>query len=170
MAAAFVTEPLGGQHDRAAFWCGVPALDRYLQQQAGQDRRKDLSATFVLADPTSGEIRGYYSLATTAIARAALPDAITGKLTRQDPLPAFLLGRLAIHQAYQARRLGTTLLADALKRCIAGGEIGASGTVVVVDAKGDRARTFYERFGFRRFADDEYRLFMMLSTARQLVR
>jgi GNAT superfamily N-acetyltransferase len=170
MTSAFITEPLGRQHDRAAFRCGVPALDRYLQQQARQDKSKDLSSTFVLLDPTSGAIRGYYSLATTAVERAALPDAITGKLTRQDPLPAFLIGRLAIHQDYQGQKLGTILMADVLKRCIAGCDIGASGTVVVVDAKGDRARTFYEQFGFRRFTDDEYRLFMMVSTARQLVR
>ena len=31
---------------------------------------------------------------------------------------------------------------------------------VIVDALHDRARTFYERYGFQRFPDNEYQLFL----------
>jgi len=33
----FAIEPLGEKHNRAAFSCGVEALDSYLHKQAGQD-------------------------------------------------------------------------------------------------------------------------------------
>jgi len=39
-AAEFRIEPLAKLHDRAAFSCGVEALDRYLQSQASQDMRR----------------------------------------------------------------------------------------------------------------------------------
>ncbi len=36
----FVVEALSRDHDRAGFSCGVDALDRYLEVQAGQDVRR----------------------------------------------------------------------------------------------------------------------------------
>jgi len=39
----FFSEPLGPQHDRAAFSCEVEPLERYLKLQANQDIKKDLS-------------------------------------------------------------------------------------------------------------------------------
>jgi hypothetical protein len=39
---------------------------------------------------------------------------------------------------------------------------------VVVDAKDDAARVFYERYGFRRFLDNEYRLYLPMETVEQL--
>ena len=41
-------EPLGDKHDRAAFSCGVEALDRYLQKQTGQDVSRRVAAAFVI--------------------------------------------------------------------------------------------------------------------------
>ena len=43
----FAIEPLGDKHDRAAFSCGIEALDLYLQKQAGQDARKRAAVAFV---------------------------------------------------------------------------------------------------------------------------
>jgi len=43
----FAIEPLGEKHNRAAFSCGVEALDSYLHKQAGQDARKRAAAPFV---------------------------------------------------------------------------------------------------------------------------
>jgi hypothetical protein len=41
---------------------------------------------------------------------------------------------------------------------------------VIVDAKDDQARAFYDHFGFRRFVDDPYRLFLPMSDAEQYAR
>jgi hypothetical protein len=40
---------------------------------------------------------------------------------------------------------------------------------VIVDALHDRARTFYERYGFQRFPDNEYQLFLPMRTIAHLI-
>jgi len=46
-ASEYRIEPLGPNHDRSAFCCGVPELDAYLQRQAGQDQKRKLAAVFI---------------------------------------------------------------------------------------------------------------------------
>ncbi len=41
---------------------------------------------------------------------------------------------------------------------------------VVVDAKDDAARSFYEQFGFTRFADQEYQLYLPMATIGERAR
>ena len=47
LADGLVIEPLGKQHDRATFSCGIPELDRYLVRQAVQDVRRRIARVFV---------------------------------------------------------------------------------------------------------------------------
>ena len=53
-------EPLGSRHDRAAFSCGVAALDIYIQRQARQDMERNLAAVFVLTSDGK-TIAGFYT-------------------------------------------------------------------------------------------------------------
>jgi GNAT superfamily N-acetyltransferase len=154
-----VVEPLGPQHERTAFSCGVPVLDRYLQEQASQDVRRRIAATFVLVMP-GGHIGGYYTLSATAVQLTDLPPEVTKRLPRYPLVPAFLLGRLAVDTRYRGQGLGRFLLADALYRCLTS-EI--AGFAVIVDAKDDDARRFYEREGFLGLPDRTNRLFRRLS-------
>ena len=93
----FRIEPLGDQHNRAAFSCGVEALDRYLQKQAGQDVRKYVAAVFVIT-PDGGSIAGFYTLSAHVINLSDLPDKVAKKLPRYPNVPATLLGTLARQQ------------------------------------------------------------------------
>lgn len=162
-------ELLGRHHDRATFSCGVEALDRYFRQQAGQDQRRAVAVPYVLVDTTTRAVLGYYTLSTFTIALHSLPDAVARKLPRYETIPAILIGRLAVDQRHQGRGLGRLLLVDALARSLAiSQQIGAA--AIVVDAKNDTARAFYERYGFMRFADHEYRLFLPMATIAQLQR
>jgi GNAT superfamily N-acetyltransferase len=159
----FRAERLSDAHDRSSFSCGVEALDRYLREQAGQDLRRGLSTVFVLLDVTSGTIAGCYSLSACQVAQTSLPRELGERLPRR-PLPATLIGRLAVDLRYRGRGLGETLLASALIRsAVASREVGAM--LVIVDAKDDAARSFYEHFGFQRFDDDPYRLFLPMAEA-----
>ena len=163
----YVVEPLGRHHDRAGFSCGSEALDRYLREQAGQDVRNYLAAVFVLVDLMARTIAGYYTLSATAVEARELPAALTRRLPRYPLLPAVLLGRLAVDTRYRGRGLGALLLTDALKRSLGLREqVGAM--AVVVDAKDDAARAFYERFGFQRFRDEEFRLYAPMGTIARL--
>jgi GNAT superfamily N-acetyltransferase len=157
----FRVERPSDKHDRSSFSCGVEALDRYLREHAGQDQRRRLSTTFVLVDGANGALAGFYSLAASAVEPSSLPEQMAKRLPRR-PLPVTLIGRLAVDLGYRGRALGLQLLADALIRAVvASRDIGAM--AVIVDAKDETARAFYERHGFQPFADDPLRLFMPMA-------
>jgi GNAT superfamily N-acetyltransferase len=116
---------------------------------------------FVLDAPDQDRVVGYYTLSACMIDAESLPLELARRLPRR-PAPATLLGRLAVDDRYRGLGFGRVLLADALARAAsASREVGAM--AVVVDAKDDQARSFYERFGFRRLVDNPYRLFLRMS-------
>lgn len=163
----YVFEPLSQDHNRAAFSCGVEPLDRYVRQHASQDIRRRVAAVFVAHESMSNVVCGYYTLSAFGINPVSLPTEITRRLPRYDSLPATLVGRLAVDQDQQGQGLGRQLLMDALERSLQATEQIAS-MAVVVDAKDDAARRFYERFGFQRFLDNDYRLYIPMATVGQL--
>jgi predicted GNAT family N-acyltransferase len=164
----FTIEPLGDTHDRAAFVCGVEALDSYLHKQAGQDARKHAAVTFVItADGLA--IAGYYTLSQYAIDLDAVPDEVAKKLPKYATVPATLLGRLAVSIEFRGRRLGEMLLMDSLHRSLDLSRQAASAGVIV-DAKDDEAVSFYRRYGFLDLPKSRRRLFIPLGTIEQLFR
>jgi GNAT superfamily N-acetyltransferase len=165
--ARFVVEPLGPQHDRTAFSCGEEPLDHYLKQQARQDVARSLAAVFVAVDEATNRLAGYYTLSALSVELTDFPPDVARKLPRY-PIPTTLIGRLAVDAAYQGQRLGKALLFDALGRAHRQRtQVGAA--AVVVDAKHDRARAFYEHHEFRRFPEREYRLFLTMRTIGRLL-
>lgn len=167
MASRFRIQPLGRDHDRAAFSCDEEPLDLYLKHQARQDVERSLAAVFVLLDPQADRIAGYYSLSALSIDSNDLPPDIHRKLPRY-PIPVTLIGRLAIDTDYQGQRLGTALLFDALKRAH-GQRTQIGAMAVVVNAKHAKARAFYEHHEFRRFSVNEFRLFLTMKSIGMLL-
>ena len=147
--------------DRSRFNSGTPALDRYLREQASQDIRRRIAACFVALD---GEcIAGYYTLAAASVPLVGLPDDLRRKLPRYGMVPAFLMGRLAVDEAFKGRGLGGALLVNALRRAIRS-EIPAA--VLLVDAKDEQAAAFYRHHGFIALADAPRTLFLPLDCVR----
>ncbi len=162
----FVVEPLGSRHNRAAFSCGVPALDTYLQKQAGQDLKKRAAVAFVIT-PDGTTIAGYYTLSQYAVQLDVVPPEIAKKLPKYPLVPATLLGRLAVSTAFQGQGLGALLLMDALYRVLAHGkEVASAG--VVVDGKDAAALAFYKKYGFIELPEIERRLFLPMGTVERL--
>jgi len=162
-----IIEPLGAQHDRAAFSCGVEALDRYLIHQASQDARNHVAAPFILRQHDSRRVLGYYTLSAFAVQLTELSLDVRKHLPRYPLVPAVLLGRLAVDEQLAGQGWGKVLLVDALRRSLShASQIAAM--AVVVDAKNDASRAFYERYGFQRLADHDYRLFLPMKTIAQL--
>jgi GNAT superfamily N-acetyltransferase len=158
-----VIEPLDVGHDRTVFRCGVVALDDYIRKQARQDVKRHISRVYVAIEERHPSIiLGYYTLSTLAIDFSDLPQALAHKLPRH-PLPAALIGRLAVSQDAQGNGVGKMLLINALKRTLAvSGEIAIY--AMVVDAIDECAQCFYEKFGFIQLSSGRGRLFLPLKS------
>jgi predicted GNAT family N-acyltransferase len=161
-----IFEPLGQKHGRAAFSCGVEALDAYLQKQASHDVRKHAAAPFVLA-PDGKIVAGYYTLSQYAIDLGDLPEEVVKKLSIFPAGSATLLGRLAVGSGFRGKGLGEKLLMDALYRSLKLSRQAAS-TGVVADAKDEAARAFYRKYGFIQLPKINQRLFLPMGTIKKL--
>ncbi len=158
-----IIEPLNAAHDRTGFHCNVKALDHYIHKQAGQDIRRRISRIFVAARPDDPKaMLGYYSLSALSIQLNQLPEKLARKLPKH-PLPAALIGRLAVSQNVMGRGIGKMLLVDAIKRTLSVSDQIAI-YAMVVDAINENAKSFYEQFGFTRLSDDSPRLFLPLKS------
>jgi ribosomal protein S18 acetylase RimI-like enzyme len=163
---AYVCEPLGNQHDRRQFDCGVSILNDYLAKYAKQDVKRKASAVFVLVERAEPKrVIGFYTLCATSVALAELPEEVTRKLPRYPEIPAILVGRLARDVNHPG--VGSLLLSDAITRCVRVAiEIAAS--LIVVDSKGEAATRFYEKFGFILLPKLPDRMFLPMQTAEKL--
>ncbi len=160
----YKVEPLGTDHDRAAFSSGVAALHIYIQRQARQDLERNLAAVFVLTSDGK-TIAGFYTLSAHSIQATDLPEELAKRQPR-FPLPVTLLGRMAVSQTLQGQRLGEFLLIDALARAWRGSQQVAS-WAVVVDAKAG-ARDFYLKHDFAPLPSQPDRLFLPMKTIEKL--
>lgn len=157
-------EQLGSSHDRASFSCGAPELDRYLRQQAGQDLKRSLAAVFVLT-PDGKTVAGFYTLSAHSILASELPPDLARTLPR-FPLPATLLGRMAVAHSLQGLGLGEFLLMSALDRAWVSSKRVAS-WAVIVDAKAG-ARDFYLKHDFTPLPTQPDRLFLPMQTIEKM--
>ena len=144
---------LNDAHDRNGFTCGVESLDRYLMTQAGQDVRRKANAVFVLSrEAEPDRVLGYYTLCAMAVSRGEVPDAARKHVPRYPLVSCTLIARLAVAKNRQSQRLGSILLADALRRAFASANtVGSS--MVIVDALDEAAAGFYAVHGFVRLPD-----------------
>lgn len=156
--------PLDDDHDRAAFDCGVEPLDRYLKTQAGQDVRKRVASCFVLTEGDAAPI-AFYTLTATAIALNDLPTSMARKLPRYPSVPATLMGRLAVDHRHRGRRLGELMIMDAFSRALRS-EIATY--AFVVDAKDEKAESFYKSYDFLQLGDAQAHLFMPMAEIAKL--
>jgi GNAT superfamily N-acetyltransferase len=75
---------------------------------------------------------------------------------------------LAVDARWQSRGLGSALLSDALRRCLAASNIaGIRG--VIAHAIDETAARFYERYGFIRCALGDRVMLMPTETVRSLI-
>jgi GNAT superfamily N-acetyltransferase len=161
-------EPLAKRHERAGFACGAEALDRYLRQQARQDAEKHVAAPFVLIEPPSADVLGYYTLSASIVDVIDIAADLAKKLPRYPQLPVTLIGRLAVHERLQGQGGGALLLMDALHRSLThAADIAAM--AVVVDAKDDAAVKFYRHFSFQPLQRDARRMYLPMKTVAALL-
>ena len=159
-------EALSKHHDRTGFDCGVAELNAFLKSTARQHGYKGISRTFVLTDQDSPVIMGFFTLTLCEAIATKLPTSYAKKYP-QHGLPAVRLARLAVSLKHQGKRYGELLLTEAITRtALIAAQAGVIG--LFVDAKGDSARAFYERYGFVMLSDQPLHLFLPIDTIRAL--
>ncbi len=162
-------EPLDKvKHDRAAFCCEHELLNIYIREQANQDIRKRVAAVYILT-PDGKKIAGYYTLSQYAMDAGELPQELVRKLRipRYDKVPATLLGRLARDKEFKGAHLGELLLMGALQRALEHSRSIAS-FAVVVDSKDEKAKHFYQSYGFLELPGHPRRLFLPMKTIEKM--
>lgn len=160
-------QPLERGHERRGFDCGEPELDRWLAEQALEAQGSGAARVFVsLAE---GRVVGYYALAAAEVRPAdATARALKGQ-PRRRAVPAALLARLAVDRDHQGRGLGRSLLQDAMLRSAEAAEqLGLR--VLLVHAKHERARRWYERFGFEASPTDPLHLMLLMKDLRAFLK
>ena len=160
-------EPLGKRHDRAAFTCGIPALDNYIKTKATQDDRRDAAKAYVALAHGTDLVVGYYTLSNTGIDLSAIPEAEVARFARYPIVGATLIGRLARDLSEKGKGLGEFLLIDALYRSLQLSRQIAS-AAVVVEAKDHDAVTFYQRYGFAQLLLNGRKLILPMRTIDRL--
>lgn len=158
--------PLEKKHNRKDFDCGNRELNEYLKRYARQNDKSGINKTFVaVKSDTPLIIDGYYTISSCTIDFQSLPEEKRRKLPAY-PIPAALIGRLAVDISCQGEGLGTELLVNALWRIVrASSEIGIY--AVRVDAIDDRAKEFYLKHEFIPFGDNPLSLFLPIKTVKQ---
>lgn len=167
-AFEFRLEPLGKQHDRKAFTCGVESLDSYPKIQASQDMRRRANAVFVLVHAEAATVVvGYFTLCAYTLEPGVVPEAARKHIPRYPLVSATLIGRLAVAVAYQGQGIGGMLLVRALRMAYQSAAVVGS-SMVVVDAIDEGAVSFYEAHGFIRLPES-MRLILPMRVVGQTV-
>jgi GNAT superfamily N-acetyltransferase len=120
----------------------------------------------LFCDLREKNVIGYYSLSSGAVAHEIAPKPMRRNMP--DPLPAMLLGRLAIDRRYHNQGLGSALLRDAMLRTLSiSQETGVA--LMFVHALHDQAKQFYLSRGFVQSPLQPMTLMMTVATVQAIV-
>ncbi len=158
----FKIEKLARRHAVEKFDCGQEGLNRFLARFALSNQQANASQTYVGLDGEA--ICGYYSLVVSEVAFADAPERLKKGLARH-PVPLMLIARLAVGTAWQGKGVGAGLLKDAMLRTMQAADIGGI-RALAAHAKDDKARAFYEHFGFAASPTDPLHVFMLVKDLR----
>lgn len=157
------TGKLSPDHVVAGFDCGVPALNEWLARFALVNQASGTSRTYVTL--RSNRVVGYYAVSAGSVLREESPERVAKGLSRH-PVPVAVIARLAVDQSEHGKGAGAALLKDALVRIVSAADI-IGVRAVLVHAKDDKARAFYERFDFVSSPVDPLQLFLPMKDLRR---
>lgn len=148
-----------------AFDCGQAALNQFLQRYALVNQKAGSAQTYVCC--RDDVVVGFYSLVVGSVDPEAAPSRVMKGLARH-PVPVMILARLAVDTQHQRRGLGQALLRDALLRTAQAADI-AGIRCLLIHAKDDAARRWYESWEFEPSPSDPYHLFLMIKDIKGLL-
>jgi GNAT superfamily N-acetyltransferase len=138
-------ELLAGEHLLEGFDCGSGVLNDWLVRRAFTNPSSGTSRTWVVVEIETGQVVAFYASSTASILRPSAPK----KMGRNQPeeMPAVLLARMGVDSRHQGQGLGAALLRHFMLKAI---EVAQSVgvRVLLIHAKGESAKNFYEHYGF----------------------
>ena len=155
-------QPLSSVHLLNDFDCGEAVLDEWLKRRALTNQLSGASRTFVVAN-LDQRVYGYYAMAAGAVSHQTATSAVRRNMP--DPVPVMVLARLAVDRRAQGLEVGGALLQDAVNRTLAVSQ-HAGVRALLVQALHDRARQFYEHYGFQSSPLHPLTLMLRLSTVK----
>jgi GNAT superfamily N-acetyltransferase len=134
------------EHVLDNFDCNEPSLNSWLQHRAWMNMLNGASKTYVTCPLKSLEIAGFYALNMGQVEG----QGVTGSMRRNMPkqIPAVILGRLAVDRRWHGCGLGSSLIRDAIQRCVTASQHIAA-RLIIVQAISPVAEVFYRRYGFK---------------------
>ena len=146
--------------------CGKDELNRFLRRFAFANQQANSAQTSVACRGQA--VVGYYSLTVGTVAHAEATERVKKGMPRY-PIPVMILARLAVDKDEHGRGLGRGLLKDALLRTAQAAVI-AGIRALLVHAKDDEAKAFYEHFDFEPSPTDPYHLLLLIKDVQRLVK
>ena len=131
------------EHIVENFDCGETSLNDWLKKRALKNDLGDASRTYVVC--CENIVVAYYSLHLGCIQHSEAVRKI--KRNMPDPIPAIVLGRLAVDELHQGKELAKALVKDMFLRAIQVSDLAGT-KAVLVKALNDRVTAFYQSFGF----------------------
>ena len=156
---------LNNTHIIDNFDCGNNSLNTWLKRYALLNQRANSARTFVVCNEDI--VVSYYSLAVGSIEHELASKRIKKGLARHA-IPVMILARLAVDLGFQGNKLGSGLLKDAVLRTLQASE-HAGIRAIFVHAKDEKARHFYEYFGFEPSPIDLLKLMLLIKDARKTI-
>lgn len=155
-------QPLAADHLLDGFASGEASLDEWLKRRALSNQSSGASRTFVVTDQEE-RVFGYYAMAAGAVSHQMATSGVRRNMPA--PIPVMVLARLAIDHRVQGIKLGAALLQDAVNRAVAVSQ-NAGVRALLVHALHDRARQFYEHYGFQESPQHPMTLMLRLNTVK----
>lgn len=152
-------ELLSTDHVVAGFDCGDPTLNEWLVNRASRNQGVGGSSrTWAVVDE-SHRVVAYYAASTATV----LHGEATGRMRRNqpDPLPALLLGRLAVDGLHQDAGLGSALLKHFIMKGLEVAEL-VGVRLLLVHAVNPEAASFYARYGFQPSPVDDLTMMLLV--------
>lgn len=154
--------PLAAHHVLDEFSSGEPILDDWLKRRALANQLSGASRTFVISD-LNFRVQGYYAMAAGAVSHQQATSSVRRNMP--DPVPVMVLARLAIDHRRQGEKLGASLLQDAVNRAVSV-SLNVGVRALLVHALNERAKSFYEHYGFQSSALDSMTLMLKLHAGK----
>lgn len=148
------------------FNCGSAPLNFYLKRHAFVNQSAGGAQTY--AAVIDDRVIGYYSLSTASVEYEAATERMKRGLAHH-PIPVILIARLAVDREWQGKGLGAALLLDALGRVVSAADIVGI-RAVLVHAKDETARRFYEHFNFDHSPVDPMHLLLLVKEIARLIK